>query len=174
MLCRQHWYPWRSLPTSPYRSSPLAGHQGYIPYPHTAAVCMFELVVLLLLGHMRGFIGVHHLWACPWAVKIIIIGKLGKIFNGWTEAPVRNGNRRTSRDNPNYSIVMIGYIPEKIPRDLRRFAVFQPLETRPPAWAGENTSQEIRITIIIAGVAYVRWNDQSHYNRIQYVSTKGY
>ena len=25
-----------------------------MPYPHIAAVCMFELVVLLLLGHMRG------------------------------------------------------------------------------------------------------------------------
>ena len=35
--------------------------QGYIPYPHIAAVCMFELVVLLLLGHMWGSIGVHHL-----------------------------------------------------------------------------------------------------------------
>ena len=37
----------------------LAGLQGYIPYPHRAAVCMFELVVLLLLGHMWGSIGVH-------------------------------------------------------------------------------------------------------------------
>ena len=27
-------------------------------------VCMFELVVLLLLGHKWGSIGVHHLWAC--------------------------------------------------------------------------------------------------------------
>ena len=27
-------------------SSPWAGLQGYIPYPHIAAVCMFELVVL--------------------------------------------------------------------------------------------------------------------------------
>ena len=49
--------------TSPYRSSLLAGLQGYIPYPHVAAVCMFVLVVLLLPGHMRGSIGVHHLWA---------------------------------------------------------------------------------------------------------------
>ena len=32
----------------------LAGLQGYIPYPHIAAVCMFGLVDLLLLGHMRG------------------------------------------------------------------------------------------------------------------------
>ena len=51
----------RDVATSPYHSSPLAGLQGYIPYPHIAAVCMFELVVLLLLGHMRGSIGVHHL-----------------------------------------------------------------------------------------------------------------
>ena len=58
-------YPWPSRATSPNRSSPLAGLQGYIPYPHRAAVCMFELVVLLLLGHMRGSIGVHHLWAHP-------------------------------------------------------------------------------------------------------------
>ena len=35
------------------------GLQGYIPYPHIAAVCMFELVVLLLPGHMWGSIGVQ-------------------------------------------------------------------------------------------------------------------
>ena len=49
-----HGYPWPSLATSPHRSLPLAGLQGYIPYPHRAAVCMFELVILLLLGHMWG------------------------------------------------------------------------------------------------------------------------
>ena len=65
MSCRLHGYPWPSLVTSPHRSSPLAGLQGYIPYPHIAAICMFELVVLLLLGHMRGSIGIHHLWARP-------------------------------------------------------------------------------------------------------------
>ena len=58
-------YPWPSHATSPYRSSPLAGLQGYIPYPHIAAVFMFELVVLLLLGHMRGSIRVHHWWVRP-------------------------------------------------------------------------------------------------------------
>ena len=37
----------------PDRLSPLVqGLQGYIPYSHIAAVCMFEQVVLLLLGHM--------------------------------------------------------------------------------------------------------------------------
>ena len=46
MSCRKHGYPWISLATSPYRSSPLAGLQVYIPYPHKAAVCMFKLVVL--------------------------------------------------------------------------------------------------------------------------------
>ena len=63
--CREHGYPWPSLATSPYRSSPPAGLQGYIPYLHIAALCMFELVVLLLLGLMWGSIGVHHLWARP-------------------------------------------------------------------------------------------------------------
>ena len=58
MSCRKHGYPWPSLATSPYHSSPLAGLQGYIPYPHIAAECMFELVVLLLPGHMWGSIGV--------------------------------------------------------------------------------------------------------------------
>ena len=48
MLCRQHGYPWPSLATSPYYSSPLAGLQGYILCPHIAAVCKFELVILLL------------------------------------------------------------------------------------------------------------------------------
>ena len=43
--CHRHGYPWPSLATSPYRSSPLAGLQGYIPYPHIAAVRMFEMVV---------------------------------------------------------------------------------------------------------------------------------
>ena len=40
MSCRWHGYPWHSLATSRYRLSPLAGLQGYIPYPHIAAVCM--------------------------------------------------------------------------------------------------------------------------------------
>ena len=54
MSRRWHGYPWPSLATSPYRSSPLVGLQGHIPYPHIAAECMFELVVLLLPGHMWG------------------------------------------------------------------------------------------------------------------------
>ena len=65
MLCRQHEYPWPSLATSPYRSLPLAGLQGYIPYLHWAAVYIFEQAVLLLPGHMWGSIGVHHSWVCP-------------------------------------------------------------------------------------------------------------
>ena len=39
MLCRLHGYPWPSLATSPYPSSPLAGLQGNIPYPQIAAKC---------------------------------------------------------------------------------------------------------------------------------------
>ena len=65
MSCSRHGYPWPSLATSPYRSSPLVGLQGPIPYPHIAAECMFDLVVLLLPGHMWRSIGVHHLWARP-------------------------------------------------------------------------------------------------------------
>ena len=65
MLCRQHGYPWPSLATSPYHSSPPAGLQSYILCPHIAAVCKFGLVVLLLLGLMWGSIGVHHLRARP-------------------------------------------------------------------------------------------------------------
>ena len=62
MSCHLHGYPWPSLATFPYRSSPPAGLLDYIPNLHIAAVCMFELVVLLLLGHKSGSIGVHHWW----------------------------------------------------------------------------------------------------------------
>ena len=54
MSCCQHGYLWYSLVTPPHCWSLLAGSQGYIPYLHGAAVCKFELVVLLLLGHMGG------------------------------------------------------------------------------------------------------------------------
>ena len=68
ILCRKHRYLWPSLATSPYHSSLLAGLQDYIPYPHRAAVCMFELVILLLLGHMQGSIGAGHpAFAWPYA-----------------------------------------------------------------------------------------------------------
>ena len=56
----QHGYPW-PFTTPPYRPLLPAGPQGYIPY----AVCRFELVILPLLVHMKGFTGVHHLWARP-------------------------------------------------------------------------------------------------------------
>ena len=65
MSCRQHGYPWTSLATSPYHSSPPAGLQGYILCLHIVAVCKFVLVVLLLHIHMWGSIGVHRLWARP-------------------------------------------------------------------------------------------------------------
>ena len=60
IFCNHHHH--HHAATSSYRSSPLAGLQGYIPYPHIAAVCMFELIILLFPGHMWGSIGVHHLW----------------------------------------------------------------------------------------------------------------
>ena len=57
-----------SLTLSCHFSLSFIGTQGYIPYPHIAGVCMFELVILLLLGHMRGSKGKHHLWARPLAI----------------------------------------------------------------------------------------------------------
>ena len=60
LSCRQHGYPWPFLATFPYRPSLSAGPQGYTPYPHRAAVCRFELVALLLLGHVKGSKGIHH------------------------------------------------------------------------------------------------------------------
>ena len=82
MLYRRHRYPWPSLATSPYRSSLLVGLQGHIPYPHIAAECMFNLVVLLLPGHMWGSIRVHHLWACPCFSSSVLQDK--KTIQEWT------------------------------------------------------------------------------------------
>ena len=65
MSRRQYGYPWLSLATSPYHSSPPAGLQGYILCPLLVAVCKFVLVVLLLHIHMWGSTGVHRLWARP-------------------------------------------------------------------------------------------------------------
>ena len=75
---------WTSLTLSRHFSLSFiasAGLQGYIPYPHIAAVCMFELVVMLLLGHMRGSIGVHHLWARPCFSSTYIILKNTTTYN---------------------------------------------------------------------------------------------
>ena len=63
MSCRQHRHPWPSLATPAYCSSLLAGPQGYVPYPQWAAVCWFELIDLLLFGHMRGSIRHFFMWA---------------------------------------------------------------------------------------------------------------
>ena len=53
MSCRQHGYPWSSLATSPNHSSLLGGLQSYIPYPHKAAACMFELVASMGLCFLK-------------------------------------------------------------------------------------------------------------------------
>ena len=62
----QHGFPWPSLTTPPYRSLLPAGLRDFIPYRHIVAVCRFELVVLPLLVHVKGPIGVNHLWAPPY------------------------------------------------------------------------------------------------------------
>ena len=48
MSCCQHGHRRPSLVTPLYRSSLLAGPQGYIQYPHRAVVCKFEMVTLLV------------------------------------------------------------------------------------------------------------------------------
>ena len=58
-----HGYPWPSLATPSYHSLLLVGLQSYIPYWRRAIVHRFKLVVLPLLGHVKGSTGVHHLWA---------------------------------------------------------------------------------------------------------------
>ena len=45
----------------PYPSSLPAAPRGYTLYPHRADVCRCELVTLILLSHVKGSIGVHHL-----------------------------------------------------------------------------------------------------------------
>ena len=66
LSCHQHGYPGPSLATPPYSSSLPIGPQGYTSYSHIAAVCRFKLIALLLLGHVKGSIGIHHLWARPY------------------------------------------------------------------------------------------------------------
>ena len=58
MSRHQNGYPWPSLTTPPYHPLLLAGLQGYNPYQHRAAICTIELVILPLLGHVKGSTGV--------------------------------------------------------------------------------------------------------------------
>ena len=48
-------------PLSPLLLSLITSGRSSWLHPHIAVICMFELVILLLLGHMWGSIGVHHL-----------------------------------------------------------------------------------------------------------------
>ena len=66
MLSYQYGYFWPSLAIPPYPPLLPAGLQGYIPYLHKATVYRFKLVVLPLLGYVKGFTEVPHLWARPY------------------------------------------------------------------------------------------------------------
>ena len=55
----------------------------------------------------------------------IVIGALGTVPKGLEKGTERVGNRRTSRNHSNYSIVEIGQNMEESPGDLRRLAVNQ-------------------------------------------------
>ena len=62
---------------------------SFILYPHIATVCMFELVVLLLLGQMWGSIGVNHLWvrpAFPAASCMSVSSNFDSFRDGWQVA----------------------------------------------------------------------------------------
>ena len=59
MSRHQLGYLWPSLTTPPYRPLNLAGHREYISCRHRAAVCRFNLVVLPLLGNVKGSTGVR-------------------------------------------------------------------------------------------------------------------
>ena len=72
VYCFQNHHYHHLVVTSSYHSLLSAGPQGYVPYPHRAAVCRFELVALLLLGHVKGSIGVHHLWARPYFFSSVL------------------------------------------------------------------------------------------------------
>ena len=58
-------------------------------------------------------------------VILIVIGALGTILKGLVKKTIGAGNRRTSRDHPNYGIVEVGKNTEKSPRDLRKIPVTQ-------------------------------------------------
>ena len=56
-------------------------------------------------------------------MKVTLIPSVIGSFGRLEKETGRNGNRRRSRDHPNYSIIKIGQNTEKNPGDLRRLAV---------------------------------------------------
>ena len=57
----------------------------------------------------------------------------------------RLGNKRTSRDHPDYSIIKIGQNTEKSPADSRRLAVIHTPAKKPSGIAGMKNSQRSKI-----------------------------
>ena len=55
----------------------------------------------------------------------MVISALGTVSKGLEQGTGGFGNKTTSGDHPNYSIVEIGQNTEKSPGDLRRLAVTQ-------------------------------------------------
>ena len=91
MSCHPHGYPRPFLAIFPYCSSPPAGLLDYISYLRIAAVCMFELVVLLLLDHKWGSIGVHHLWAHLCSSSSVLRAWFEHILNkSWWQHPTKH------------------------------------------------------------------------------------
>ena len=84
------------------------------------------------------------LWNRKVTVIPIVIGalRINKGAGGF-------GNKRTSRDHPNYSIIKISQNAEKSPGDLRRLAVTQNPSERPSANADIKLLQGIIMIIIM-------------------------
>ena len=69
--------------TSPYRSSPLAGLQGYIPYLHIVAKCIFELVVHESTSFMSSSLLLQQCHACLVRLTLIIFVMGGRWPYSW-------------------------------------------------------------------------------------------
>ena len=67
----------------------------------------------------------NELWNTKVMLIPIVIGVFGTTPRGFLKGTGRDGNQRTSRYHPNYSIVEITQNTEKSPGNLRRFCVTQ-------------------------------------------------
>ena len=75
-------------------------------------------------------------------VITIVIGALGTVTKRLVQGTGGLGNKRTSRDHPNYSIIKIGQNTEKSRADLGRFAVSQTPVRNQSVTAGVKNSQK--------------------------------
>ena len=82
----QHRYPWHSLVTPPSRPLLPTGLQGYIPYRHRAAVCRFELDVLLLWRGPKEYIPYELVPTSPAVSHMSLSSNLDSFCDKWLVA----------------------------------------------------------------------------------------